>query len=197
MSKGAVRWLAVVAVAAALFVGAVWRAGSFLERPASPPVRADVLVVLGGDSGDRTLTAARIYAHGYAPRVLLTGIEASPPEAPPAYLHWRARILVEAGVPPTHIMYDARSGNSWEEAINTRRAMEAQGWRRALVVSDPHHMRRLSWAWNKVFDGSGLEFSLVASSPAFWKPEAWWRDEKSAQAVISEYIKLAYYLIKY
>ena len=75
--------------------------------------------------------------------------------------------------------------------------MEARGWRRVLVVSDPSHMRRLSWTWARAFDGSGLAYTLVASSPEFWQPDAWWRDEKSGAAVILEYIKLAYYLVKH
>ena len=61
----------------------------------------------------------------------------------------------------------------------------------------PYHMRRLSWAWGKAFEGSGLAYTLVASSPAFWQPDVWWRDEMSGAAVIMEYIKLAYYLVKY
>ena len=155
------------------------------------------MVVLGGDAGDRGLTAARLYAAGMAPRVLLTGLEASPPEVRRAYLHWRVHVLAEAGVPQERLEYDAESGNSWQEAVNTRRMMEARGWHRVLVVSDPYHMRRLSWTWRRVFADSGLKYSLVASSPAFWKPDVWWRDEKSGQAVIAEYIKLAYYLVKY
>ena len=62
---------------------------------------------------------------------------------------------------------------------------------------DPYHMRCLSWTWRRVFDGSALEYSLVASSPLDWKPDIWWRDEKSGAAVIMEYIKIAYYLAKY
>ena len=48
-----------------------------------------------------------------------------------------------------------------------------------------------------VFRDSGLSYSLVASSPQWWDADGWWRDERSAQAVIMEYIKLAYYLVKY
>lgn len=147
--------------------------------------------------GDRGLTAASLYTAGFAPRVLITGLEASRPQVKRAYLHWRTQVLLDAGVPLDRFEYDVESGNSWEEAVNTRRLMEARGWRRVLVVSDSCHMRRLSWVWNKAFDGSGLEYSLVASSPAFWKPDAWWRDERSGAAVINEYIKLAYYLIKH
>jgi len=195
------RWAAAAAVAiVALVALSVWaglQAARFLEGPASAPAQADLMVVLGGDSGDRGLTAARLYAAGMAPRVLMTGLEESPREVRRAYLHWCAQVLAEAGVPLERFEYDAESGNSWEEAVNTHRLMQARGWRRVLVVSDPYHMRRLSWTWRRVFEGSGLEYSLVASSPAFWKPDVWWRDEKSGQAVIVEYIKLAYYLVKY
>ena len=180
-----------------LSILAMRHAARFLEAPASPPVKADLMLVLGGDSGDRALTAGRLYAAGMAPRLLLTGLETSPREARQAYLHWRAQVLADAGVPPERIIYDEESGNSWEEAVNTRRLMEERGWRRVLVVSDPYHMRRLAWTWGKAFEGSALQYSLVATSPAFWKPDAWWRDERSGAAVIMEVIKLGYYLVKY
>lgn len=176
---------------------AVSQAARFLEFPASPPARADLIVALGGDHGDRGLTAARLYAAGMAPRVLLTGLEASPPEVRRTYLNWRAQVLADAGVPLERFEYDGVSENSWDEAVNTRNLMNKRGWRRALVVSDPYHMRRLSWTWQRAFEGSGPEFSLVATSPAYWKPDTWWRDERSGAAVIVEYIKIAYYLVKY
>jgi len=43
----------------------------------------------------------------------------------------------------------------------------------------------------------GLSYSLVASSPQWWDACEWWRDERSALVVINEYIRLAYYLVKY
>jgi hypothetical protein len=65
------------------------------------------------------------------------------------------------------------------------------------VVSEPYHMRRLSWTWRSVFEGSGLQYSLVATSPAYWQADRWWHDEVSGATVIIEYIKIIYYLIKY
>jgi uncharacterized SAM-binding protein YcdF (DUF218 family) len=192
------RWVAAAALAMlALSVWAVLNAAHFFAGPASPPVKADLIAVLGGDGGDRGLTAARLYASGMAPRVLIEGLEATPSLVRRAILNWRVQVLVDAGVPLAQLEYDTESANSWEEALNTRRLMQARGWRRVLVVSDPPHMRRLSWTWGRVFEGSGLEFSLVASSPPDWKPDIWWRDEKSGAAVIMECIKIAYYLAKY
>lgn len=192
------RWAAAFAVVLlALGVWALSQAAHFLEGPAEQPVYADLLVALGGDGGERGLTVARLYAAGMAPRVLIAGLETSPSAVRRAYQHWRVQVLVEAGVPMELLEFDTGSGNSWDEAMNTRRLMEARGLRRVLVVSDPSHMRRLSWTWRRVFEGSGLEFVLVSTAPPYWKPEVWWRDEKSGQAVIVEYIKLGYYLARY
>jgi len=195
--RSAWRWIAAAVAIMLTVILAIGHAARFLEGPASSPSKADLIVVLGGDGGDRGLTAARLYVAGLAPSVFLTGLEATPPGVRKPLMHWRAQVLAEAGVPLAQLEYDAASMNSWEEAVNTRRLMEARGWRKAVVVSDPYHMRRLSWTWGRVFEGSGLEYSLVASAPAFWKPDVWWRDEKSGQAVIVEYIKLAYYWVKY
>ena len=182
---------------AILSEAAISKAGRFLEAPGSAPSRADVVVVLGGESGDRALTAARLFRESLAQRLVVTALDMSPPEVWPAYLHWRAQVLADFGVPLERIIGDPDSTNSWEEAVNTRRIMEANGWRRALVVSDPYHMRRLSWTWARAFKDSGLSYSLVATSPKYWNPDGWWRDEKIAPYVIMEYIKLAYYLVKY
>jgi uncharacterized SAM-binding protein YcdF (DUF218 family) len=176
-----------------LFIDAAF----YLESPAKPPAKADVAVILGGDSGYRVLKGAEIFADGLVANVLVTGRETSPLESRPVYLRWRAQALVERGVPEAQIVIDPKPDNSWEEAVSTRRQMEARGWRSALVISDPFHMRRLDWIWARVFAGSGLRYSLVASSPEYWKPDGWWRDERTGGAVIMEYIKLAYYVAKY
>jgi len=66
--------LAIVIVFAGL-VYAVSRAGYWLEAPAQAPVHADAIVVLGGNDGDRALRALALYREGYAPRIVLTGLE--------------------------------------------------------------------------------------------------------------------------
>ena len=66
--------LAIVIVVAGL-VYAVSRAGYWLEAPAQAPVHADAIVVLGGNDGDRALRALALYREGYAPRIVLTGLE--------------------------------------------------------------------------------------------------------------------------
>jgi len=188
---------------AMLLLGAValftWglAAAHFLTAPAQSPVNADLLVALGGDNGARADRVLELYRRGLAPKVLLTGPEGGHSKTRATYLHWRARYLVDQGIPEKELLYDYRSTSSWEEAVNTLRLMREMKLDRVIVVSDPPHMRRLSWVWGKVFAGSGKQFTLVASDLEYWDAERWWRRSSNAQYVFAEYIKLAYYLIQY
>ena len=167
-------------------------AASWLASPAQAAVRADAAFVLGGDAGDRAIRAAELHREGLAGAYVLTGVEDMAGEVLPAYLYWRAAVMVRAGVPEGAIVLDTASSNSEEEASYGLRLAKARGWKRVMVVSDPPHMRRLSVLWGRAFAGSGVEFVLVASRPRWWIPDRWWSSRKSAQFVVQEYIKLAY-----
>ena len=182
-------------IAAAALAYGISRAGYWLQAPAQAPVHADAIVVLGGNDGDRALRALELFKAGYAPKIVLTGLERGR-ASPPANLTWRAEYLVARGVPKSAVRFEVYSENSYEEAENVLDLMRKQGWRTVVAVSDPPHMRRLAWTWHRVFKESGLGYALVASSAQWWMPGQWWRDEHSGAFVITEYIKIAYYLAK-
>lgn len=182
-----------VAAGSALFMA---RAGHWLELPAQAPMRADAIAVLGGDEeGERATRALALYRESYAPTIVLTGLQKGT-RTLPAGLNWRAEFLEERGVPRTAIRFELEARNSFSEAIQLLALMRKEGWRTLIVVSDPPHMRRLAWTWARVFEGSGLSYVLVASEPEWWDAGRWWHAEKAGQFVITEYIKLAYYIAK-
>jgi len=185
----------VLVLLVAACIVAVFQAGYFLETPSQQPEKADLIVALGGDNGSRIRKAAELFNQGLAPYVLLTGMEGAPAKTRSYYLDWRTRFLVERGIPDNTLMFDALSTNSWEEAVNTLRLMQARGWHRVLVVSDPPHLRRLAWVWGKVYEGSGKEYRLIAAPLEGWNPGRWWENDNSAQYVLKEVIKLAYYKV--
>ena len=149
--------IALLAAAALAFVAAY--GGYWLQAPAQAPARSDAIVVLGGDEGDRALRAIELYRDGFAPTLVLTGFDYGS-AAPPAEQTWRADFLGKRGVPPSALVFEADPRNSYMEAENTLALMKRQGWRRVIVVSDPPHMRRLDWTWERVFRGSGLAYTL-------------------------------------
>ena len=199
MSRRALlRWLlAGFALAIAVLATAFLGAGYYLQAPARAPGPADLIVALGGDNGARAVRVLELYRKGLAPRVLLAGPEGMHSKVLSTHQSWRATYLISQGIPAGALQFDARARNSWEEAKNALALMKAQKLTRALVVSDPPHLRRLDWVWGRVFAGSGLSYVLVASDAENWNPEYWWRTSVGAQAVFSEYLKLAYYVTEY
>ena len=68
-------------------------------------------------------------------------------------------------LPRSAMRFELLARNSYTEAVRLLALMRKEGWRTLIVVSDPPHMRRLSWMYADVFEGSGLDYVLVASRP--------------------------------
>jgi uncharacterized SAM-binding protein YcdF (DUF218 family) len=184
-----------LAVVVAAGIAAGTRVGFFLQAPEAAPAAADLIVALGGDGGARAVRAAELFRQGYAPRVLLTGLEGGDDRTRRHYLDWRAGYLVDEGVPRAALLFDEASTSSWDEAVNTLALMKHHGWKRVLIVSDPPHMRRLSWVWARLATSAGVQCRLVTSDPRWWNPARWWANKDSGVFVVTELIKLAYYRV--
>src|SRR5437870_73480 len=78
-AKSACRCCRIVSVMLLAFAVAVlaaaWGLGQWLEAPGQSASKADVIVVLGGDTGSRLVTTVDLYRRGYASAVFLAGIE--------------------------------------------------------------------------------------------------------------------------
>ncbi len=169
--------------------------GFIVSYHAGNPEKSDVIIVLGGDNGLRVHKGAELYNAGYASHVIVTGIDER--FYHPSHPNWRVRRMVALGVPKKAITVDALSTTTWEEAENTADTMEEQGWKSAIVVSDPPHMLRLYQTWSKALDGTSLKFILVPTKPLWWNPLFWWNNEKSFQFVMNEIKKNLFYAIVY
>ncbi len=184
------RWLAGALALVGAAVYGFTAAGRYLSAPAQEPAAADLIVALGGGDTARNRKAAELFKRGFAPKVLLTGMEGNANQA-----HPRARHIISEGVPAEALLFDGNSTSTWGEAICTLQLMRERGMKRALIVSDPPHMRRLEWSWGKVFAGSGLQFRPVACDIPEWDASHWWRSKRFLQFVVREYAKMVYYRV--
>ncbi|MFQ4140622.1 YdcF family protein [Chlorogloeopsis sp. ULAP02] len=119
---------------------------------------AEAIVVLGGatksalpprpgvdlnDRGDRVIYAAQLYRQQKAPVIILSGgridwqdsINASESQD-------MAAILTSIGIPPAAIIEESESLNTYQNAVNVRKILEARGIRRILLVTSAMHMPR-------------------------------------------------------
>jgi len=107
-------------------------------KPAIPPRPAVDL----SEEGDRVLYGAQLYQQKKAPLVIVSG----------GRIHWRgsgpsesadmATILSQMGVPASAIIQDPDSLNTYENAVNVRKILEARGIRQVLLVTSAMHMPR-------------------------------------------------------
>ncbi|MCF8382818.1 MAG: YdcF family protein [Chlorobium sp.] len=196
MIKAFFHFITFVLLSLASLAGVVFLClGFVVSFPAQEPEKADVIVVLGGDSGLRVEKGAELYKEGFAPKVLLTGIDAR--FYRPGHPNWRERRMRALGVPKKAIKVDTESETTWEEAVNASETLHKNGWKSAIVVSDPPHMLRIHQTWSRVFEGSSKKIILVPTEPDWWNTLLWWKNKTSYRFVISEIKKNAYYYAVY
>ena len=180
-----------------LLVFALFNLGNWLSEPANKPAQADLIVALGGGTGERDQMAARLYKAGYADKILITGMGYSLKAGLNYYQHPRSLFFLMQGIPNEALMFDGLAINTHQETINLAALMTAQNWRSVLVVSDPPHIQRINYCLEALFKQNGLSYRLIQSDVPSWHAERWWQQPKWLFFCVSEVIKLVYYVLVY
>jgi uncharacterized SAM-binding protein YcdF (DUF218 family) len=158
---------------------------------------ADVIHVIAGDDY-RTDYAFQLYQDGYGKTIFFTGgwcdIHLYEHGA-----HAREKALAQ-GLPLDAIASDASAVMStYMEAERLKEWIEKSPStvKSIIVVSDPFHMRRARWAYQKVFnDQIQIQMAPVPFDRTPFQL-TWWKDVESKRYVQEEYFKLIFYLIRY
>ena len=171
-------------------------AGPFLAGKNTVPIKSDLIVILGGGSPDRVVKGVELFNLGYARTMLVTG-GGYRPDRRLAWSDDRIKYLLCEGIPASAILLNGDARTTWQEAHAIRSIIVGRGWKRVLVVSDPPHMRRLAWVFKKAFTNSQLGYILISDDAKWWNSARWWADSYSVHFVVSELVKLAYYVLSY
>ncbi|MDT7778652.1 MAG: hypothetical protein QOC99_1164 [Acidobacteriota bacterium] len=200
------RALLVAAALLLLWPPFAWLAAGWLVLN-SEPARSDVLVVLGGSSTyeERTEYAAELFREGLAPKVVLTddgqrGGWSPEEQRNPFFVERAAAVLERAGVPAERIeTLQPPTSSTYEEALLLREYAAAHDVHGLLVVTSGYHSRRARWTLERVFRGSPVSVALTAVPPGRQTPAPafWWLRGAGWQMVALEYLKLAYYRVRY
>lgn len=185
-SARAVPILILVGFAAALFHTHLFRGlGNFLVRSEAPE-KADVIVVLAGDSfGQRILKGCELIRQGYAPKALVSG---------PRLLYGRHEDefsipwAVEHGCDPSWfeaLRNDFKSTR--EEAAMFSRVMHERGVKTYLLVTSNFHTARAARIFRREIPD--LRAIVVAAPYPEFDPDAWWKDRQHRKVFVLEWMK--------
>jgi uncharacterized SAM-binding protein YcdF (DUF218 family) len=175
-----------VLVAVAAWLGLPYLGRFLVVR--EKPVRSDVIIVLGGGDQGRIREAVTLWRQGVAPRLLLSGGAPAVPGLSQAQL--MARQAEHMGVPRADLLLETRSLTTLQNALFTLPIMERQGFRSAVVVSSSWHMRRASWLFGSVYQGSGIRLTFTPAPDPYYRPSRWYLSATDAVLTVSEYVKL-------
>jgi len=120
------------ALLVASFFAAVFFAPSLLVVD-SGEVQADVIVVLGGGSGERPARAAALFQERAAPLVLVTGY---------GDCESNTHLLNQAGVPATALIAECNSHSTKQNAQFSGNQLRSHGVHRVILVTSWYHSRR-------------------------------------------------------
>jgi uncharacterized SAM-binding protein YcdF (DUF218 family) len=103
---------------------------------------------LGHDTLYRCLEGAELYHQGQPCHVLVSG--GTMAEAAPSCASLMRAFLVKLGVPATDILVEDRSQSTWENAVQSRELLAAQGIHKILLVTDAAHLFRAERCFRSV-----------------------------------------------
>jgi uncharacterized SAM-binding protein YcdF (DUF218 family) len=145
----------------------------------------DIVIAMGGGQHCLRLQhAADLYRRGFGRKLLLSGIEAFDGTAAEEKVRQQA---VNLGVPAADILIVTNSFNTRTEADKVAALMRQQGWKSALIVTEPSHTRRAHYTLQHA--APDLMFSATpvpAEWPGVWRAERWWTRHTDTRHTIRE-----------
>ncbi len=167
-----------------------------------PSKGGDGIILLMGDAVDRAPHAADLLKTGYGKYIVFVETETDemmkhgikPREGQLVYAYL-TRVLK---VPADKIVFDreARVTSTQEEARALLKILDAHDLRKNVLTTSWYHSSRAAWIFRKVMAENVPKDLSVKSFPSPL-PMKWYEREKDFLNVYMEYLKWAYYYIRY
>lgn len=165
------------------------------------PDCVDHLLVLPGDDTYRPVLAAALVNAGLAKNILVPETVNSPDvmdglQPPTAVI--LSQILRHRGIPRRNILFlKGASRTTFDDARALLSYLEDRPADRVIVITSAFHTRRARFIFRRVLDVGTDRLRFVAAPNPGFADENWWQHRSGARIVLSEYLKLAFYLFRY
>jgi uncharacterized SAM-binding protein YcdF (DUF218 family) len=146
--------------------------------------QADVIVLLGGGSGERPTRAAELFRSNAAPRILISGAGDT---------DGNRLLLMHRGVPSSAISLEPDSKNTKENAQFSVRLLRAKGAKRVILVTTWYHSRRAL----KCFQHYAPDLTFYSCPSYYGFARSDWSHGHLRRRIHAEYLKTLGYWLYY
>ena len=164
-----------------------------------PLASADSLIVMAGSSSERLPVAATLYNNKAVQRILLAndgvmGAFSRERHRNLYLVEWAEEELVSMRVPREAIITLPYSlSGSIYDALQSKKAVSANGLQRIIVVTSDYHTRRTMWIFDKVFEKQSVAIG-ISPAPSKITAMPWYR---KLFPLSFEFLKYIYYRFRY
>jgi uncharacterized SAM-binding protein YcdF (DUF218 family) len=153
---------------------------------ASPPEKADIVVVLAGDSsGNRIVKAGELVRAGYAPRILVSGPAGT-------YGFYESDLAIpfaeKAGYPASYFLaFPNHSLSTKDEAEGILPELRRLGVHTFLLVTSDFHTHRAGRIYRALT--ADPRCVVVAAPDQYFTPDGWWKNREGRKTFMMEWMK--------
>lgn len=166
-------------------VGVLAVLGYYLA-PQDELTKADAIVVISGDEGQRLTSALELYRDGWADLLIFSGAARDP--GSPSNAETMRRQAEKNGVDPNDILIEEGSRNTRENAQNVTELLRERDLDSIILVTSPYHQRRahLEFTWADD-DVTIINYSAKDED---WRRSQWWISPRGWYLTVSESTKI-------
>jgi uncharacterized SAM-binding protein YcdF (DUF218 family) len=161
-----------------------------------PVQKADVMVVLSGDNGERIEAAVELYKKGYSRKILMAG---GGKYFGHYYSEYMKNYALELGVPKRAVIEERNALSTFENAAFLIPMIKEKKWQNILIVTSKYHTRRAYKIFEKVLiHDAKLKVNIfILGSDDKIDYQKWWKNHESAEYILIEWAKTIVYAVKY
>lgn len=158
--------------------------------------KADLIIVLGGERGERVRFGKHLYNEGYADKMLLSGgpIIHFPGGKKITWASEMKEYAIRLGIPAKAIILQEKSHTTFGDATYSYQLLKDTLPNSIILVTSPYHSKRAFSIFKKVFVDVNVYSVPVTNS--WFKPNSWWKSKKARHQVLREYFALLLYYLE-
>ena len=160
---------------------------------------ADAIICLSGGRTTRVPESLRLWNRGFAKQLFVTAVKAKNKEFQKlelSNLGFASAVTERMDLNATWELLPSLSGgatSTFDEAEDALALSLEKKWNRIIIVTDEFHTRRAHYAFQKIFEGSGVKVEVAGAPNELFSIEDWWKSDRGIMAYFGETIKFPVY----